>query len=148
MLFQLRVSTVSSPIFYFGCNNCSQQDVIEFPLLISLSKITQTFLSDTAELEKGEELFRGLIFGGIEWLCIMLASPVAVVLSVSGSSSKAMTAVAFSIQVKTHSSRILLSSWNISQKFNQSLWKYIFMSYKVCFFYIDYFFPKRQLSDA
>lgn len=44
----------------------------------------------------------------------MLTSPVAVVLSVPGSSSKAMTAVAFSIQVKTHSSRILISSWNIS----------------------------------
>lgn len=85
--------------------------MIEFPLLVSLSKISQTFLSDTAELEKEEELIRGLIFGGIEQLWIMLTSPVAVVLSVPGSSSKAMTAVAFSIQVKTHSSRILLSSW-------------------------------------
>lgn len=41
-------------MFHFSCNICSQQGVTEFPSIVSLSNISKTFLSDTAELERGE----------------------------------------------------------------------------------------------
>lgn len=40
-------------MFHFSCNICSQQGVTEFPSIVCLSKISKTFLSDTAELERG-----------------------------------------------------------------------------------------------
>lgn len=47
---------------------------------------------------------------------------------VSGHGNKTMTAVEFFIQVKALSSKISFLGWNISQKFEWSLWNYIFIS--------------------
>lgn len=80
----------------------------------------------------------GLIFGGIEQSYITLTSAGAVVFKASGS-NKTLTAVAFSIQMKTYPPNLLLSGWNISQNFNQFLWNHIFISHAIHFLTLIFF---------
>lgn len=52
-LSKLGVRKLSLTIFHYSGNICSQQGVTEFSLIMSLSKNSKTFLSDTAELQRG-----------------------------------------------------------------------------------------------
>lgn len=139
-LFKSGGSKLSLPTFHFSCHICSQQGVTELPFIVPLSKISKTFLSDTAELERGGaghgpdfwRYWTVMYHADFSWSCGYSGLLIVT----------ARTAVTFSIQVKTRSPKLLPSGWNISQKFNQSLWNYFFISHEMHFFTLIIFLQK------